>query len=88
MTAERTLTCRQLTEVLTDYLEGVMAPEDRARFEAHVELCDGCLNYISQMRQTIRAVRELHPAEVEATVPDEVLAAFRAWRRGEPVPGA
>ena len=33
----------------------------------------------------IRAVGELDPAEVEATVPDDVLAAFRAWRRGEPV---
>jgi anti-sigma factor RsiW len=86
MSSERTLTCRQLTEVLTDYLEGVMPPEDRARLEAHLELCEGCANYVTQMRQTIAATHVLRPEEVEATAPDELLAAFRAWKRGEPIP--
>jgi anti-sigma factor RsiW len=81
---ERSLTCQELTEVLTDYLEGVMAPEDVARFDAHLELCDGCVTYVEQMRTTIRTVSALRPAEVEATVPDEVLEAFRAWKRGDP----
>jgi anti-sigma factor RsiW len=84
VTNERTLTCQELTEVLTDYLEGVMAPDDVARFDAHLELCDGCVTYVEQMRVTIRTVRELRPAEIEATVPDGVLAAFRAWKRDEP----
>ena len=88
MTDERSLTCQELTEVLTDYLEGVMSPEDVARFDAHLELCEGCVTYVEQMRQTIRSVHALRPAEVEATVPDDLLAAFRAWRRGEPLPGA
>ena len=86
MSGERSLTCHELTEVLTDYLEGVMAPEDRARFDAHLQLCEGCVNYVSQMRQTIRAVHALQPAHVEATVPDDVLDAFRAWKRGDPLP--
>ena len=87
MTNERTLTCQELTEVLTDYLEGVMSPEDVARFDAHLEVCDGCVTYVEQMRRTIRTVRALRPAEVEATVPDDLLAAFQAWKRGEPLPG-
>jgi anti-sigma factor RsiW len=81
------MTCQELTEVLTDYLEGVMPPEDVARLEAHLELCEGCVTYVDQMRETIRTVRALRPDEVEATVPDDVLAAFRAWKRGEPLPG-
>jgi anti-sigma factor RsiW len=84
VTNERSLTCQELTEVLTDYLEGVMAPEDVARFEAHLELCEGCVTYVEQMRTTIRTVHALRPAEVEATVPDDLLAAFRAWKRGDP----
>jgi len=87
MTDERTLTCQQLTEVLTDYLEGVMAPEDVARFEAHLGVCDGCVTYVDQMRQTIRTVRALRPEDVEATAPEDLLEAFRAWKRGEPLPG-
>jgi anti-sigma factor RsiW len=82
----RTITCQQLTEVLTDYLEGAMPPHERAAFEAHLALCEGCVHYLTQMRQTIESVRELHPAHVEATAPDDLLAAFRAWQRGEPVP--
>ena len=39
------------------------------------------------MRETIRTVHALRADEVEATVPDDVLAAFRAWKRGEPLPG-
>jgi predicted anti-sigma-YlaC factor YlaD len=77
----RAITCQELTEVLTDYLEGVMSAEDRARFDAHLEICDGCVTYVEQMRQAITTVHELRVEDVEATAPDELLEAFRAWRR-------
>ena len=63
------------------------AARGRARLEAHLELCEGCVTYVEQMRQTIRTVRALRAEEVEATVPDDLLEAFRAWKRGEPLPG-
>ena len=87
MSSERDLTCQDLTEVLTEYLEGALPSEDRARLEAHLAICEGCVTYLTQMRQTIATMRELDPAHVEATVPDDLLTAFRAFRRGEPVPG-
>ena len=87
MSASRTLTCQELTEVLTDYLEGVMSLQDRARFEAHLAICDGCVTYVDQMRQVIATVHELRPDDVEATAPDDLLTAFRAWKRGDPIPG-
>ena len=88
MSSTRSLTCKELTEVLTDYLEGTMALEDRAALEAHLALCEGCVTYVDQMRQTITTVRELRPEDVEATAPDDLLEAFRAWKRGEPIPEA
>jgi anti-sigma factor RsiW len=84
----RTITCQELTEVLTDYLEGAMPLRERASFETHLAICEGCVNYVTQMRQTIESVRELHPSHVEATAPDDLLVAFRAWKRGGPVPGS
>ena len=87
MTDERTMTCQELTEVLTDYLEGVMASEDVARFEAHLQICEGCVTYVDQMRRTIGTVHALRPEDVEATVPDDLVAAFRAWKRGDALPG-
>ena len=63
-----------------------MPIEDRARFDAHLALCEGCVTYVEHMRQVIRTVRELRPDDVAATAPDGLLEAFRAWKRGEPVP--
>ncbi len=88
MSTGREITCQELTEVLTDYFEGVMSAEDRARFDAHLEICDGCVTYVDQMRQTIATTRELRVEDVEATAPDDLLEAFRAWKRGEPIPGS
>ena len=88
MSSSRALTCRELTEVLTDYLEGVMPAEERARFEAHLAICEGCVTYVEQMRQAIATVHALRVEEVEATAPDDLLEAFRAWKRGDPIPGA
>jgi anti-sigma factor RsiW len=87
VSSARTLTCKELTEVLTDYLEGVMPAEDRARFEAHLAICDGCVTYVDHMRQVIATVHELRAEDVDATAPDDLLEAFRAWKRGEPIPG-
>jgi len=87
VSSTRTLTCKELTEVLTDYLEGVMSAEDRARFDAHLARCEGCVTYVEHMRQAIATVHALHPDDVEATAPDDLLEAFRAWKRGEPIPG-
>ena len=86
MSSARTLTCKELTEVLTDYLEGVMPLQDRARFEAHLTLCEGCVTYVDHIRQVIKTARTLRPDDVEATAPDDLLEAFRAWKRGEPIP--
>jgi predicted anti-sigma-YlaC factor YlaD len=87
VSSPRTITCQELTEVLTDYLEGVMPLEDRVRFEAHLAVCDGCVTYVDQMRQVIATTHELRADDVEETAPDDLLEAFRAWKRGEPIPG-
>ena len=74
------ISCQEVVEVVTDYLEGRRAPEDVAIFEAHLDLCDGCKWYVEQMRITIAAVGRID----EADVPDEMRAtlmdAFRARR--------
>jgi anti-sigma factor RsiW len=74
------ISCRDVVEVVTDYLEGRMSPEDVAIFEAHLELCDGCKWYVEQMRITIATVGRID----EADVPDEMRAtlmdAFHARR--------
>jgi len=57
--ASSDLTCRELVELVTDYLEGALDPGDRARFEGHLDRCAGCRAYLGQMRATIWAAGHL-----------------------------
>jgi anti-sigma factor RsiW len=58
------MTCRELVELVTDYLDGALGPTDRARFEAHVDRCAGCRAHLGQMRTTIWAVGQLREPRV------------------------
>lgn len=74
------LTCQQLVELVTDYLEGALPPAVRERFEAHLALCPGCVTYVEQMRQTIRAIGILSADTLSEETKSELLALFHNWR--------
>jgi predicted anti-sigma-YlaC factor YlaD len=76
------LSCREVVEILGDYLEGAMTPEDRVRLEQHLADCDGCTAYLEQLRVTIRLSGRLTEDAVSAEGIAPLLEAFRAWRRG------
>ena len=73
------MSCRELVEVITDYLEGAMAADDRARFETHLEECPYCVNYLEQMRETIDTLGELSEESLSEEARDKLLEAFRGW---------
>jgi anti-sigma factor RsiW len=81
------MTCREVVELMTDYLEGALAPADRTRFEQHLAGCDGCRAYLAQLRQTARVVGRLREAPVPEHLRLELLAAFRDWRSDSRVTG-
>jgi anti-sigma factor RsiW len=74
------ISCQDVVEVVTEYLEGRMSPEDVAIFEAHLELCDGCKWYLEQMRITIAAVGRIDEADVPDEMRTTLMDAFRARR--------
>ena len=75
------LTCVELVELVTDYLEGGLSDDDRARFEAHLRDCEACTNYLDQIRQTIAVVGRVEPDDLSDEAKSELLAAFRGWTR-------
>jgi anti-sigma factor RsiW len=75
------LTCPELVELVTDYLEGALSAEARARFEAHLAGCEGCSNYLAQMRATIRVAGSLSEASFPPGAREALLAALRDWKR-------
>ena len=74
------LTCQQLVEIVTNYLEGALPPSVRERFEAHLRTCDGCSTYLEQMRTTIRVTGTLDEDAFPAGQLDGLIQAFRGWR--------
>ena len=76
------LSCREVVEILGDYLDGAMPPEDRARLEQHLADCEGCTAYLKQLRTTIRLSGRLSEEAVPSEAMAPLLEAFRAWRRG------
>jgi anti-sigma factor RsiW len=75
------MSCKELVEVITDYLEGDMLQTDRVRFEAHLEECPWCRNYLEQMRETVATLGELTEESIDPAIRDDALRAFRDWRR-------
>ena len=78
------LSCREVVELVSDYLEGRLEPADVARFEAHIVMCDGCAAYLDQMRTTIRLAGNLPQERVPTSTWNALLEVFRDWKRDHP----
>ena len=74
------MSCQELVELVTDYLEGALSEGDRARFDEHLAECAGCRAYLAQVRSTLRVVRDTEQLEQRPEVAG-LMAAFRDFHR-------
>jgi anti-sigma factor RsiW len=75
------LSCQELVELITDYLEGALPAELHQRFEAHIAHCSGCQTYLEQMHGTIRVTGTLTTEALSPEAERVLLDAFRGWAR-------
>jgi len=75
------MTCRELVELVTDYIEGRLPSEESMRFERHLSTCTGCSNFLEQMRQTIRLTGQLREENLTPQAREDLLRMFRDWRK-------
>jgi anti-sigma factor RsiW len=75
------LPCRELVELVTDYLEDRLGPVDRQRFEEHLAACEACRAYLEQFRLTIRAIGRLPEETLSPEAQRALVDAFRGWTR-------
>lgn len=78
MSSQR-LTCHEVVELVTDYLEGALSDEARRRVEEHLSGCDGCTRYLEQMRETIRLTGRLTEEQIPEEQQRVLVEAFRTW---------
>ena len=74
------IVCREVVELVSDYLEGTLPRRQRRRFERHLADCPHCSEYLAQMRETIRLTGRLRPEDFSAAMREEFSELFRSWR--------
>ena len=74
-------TCREIAELITDYLEGSLTLTQRLRFQMHMGVCVACRNYLRQMKYTVATLRQLPSEPVPPQVKEELMKRFRTWKQ-------
>jgi len=75
------ITCQEVVELVTDYLERALPSDEATLFEQHLNFCDGCIVYVEQMRSTVASVGRVREEDVPPEAKDRLMTAFREWRR-------
>jgi anti-sigma factor RsiW len=76
------LSCQELVELVTDYFEDALTPEERRHVEEHLAVCTMCTQHLNQVRVTIEAVGALREESQPPPSRDELIELFRGWKRG------
>ena len=79
-TLRRDIVCQQAVELVTGYLEGTLSRRDTRRFEAHLEACDGCEEYLRQARATIRVLGRIQPEDLAPETRQGLMELYRQFR--------
>jgi anti-sigma factor RsiW len=80
MTGREAMDCNELVELVTAYLDGSLDSQTRARFDSHLSECDGCENYLQQLRATVRTVGKIGNDELDPGFRNRLLDAFKDFR--------
>ena len=81
MDGVRALRCREVVELVSDYLEGRLRGADRTLFEHHASWCRWCSDYLREMRATVGAAAKLRRDGLPKELEEAFLHLYREWRR-------
>ena len=71
-------TCRQVSSLITDYLDGKLGPAQWLTFRFHLLVCSSCRQHLVNMRQLVEAMGRIPP---ETEVPLVVIERLRGLVR-------
>jgi anti-sigma factor RsiW len=78
---EDDLTCRELVELVTEYLEAALPARERERFEAHLAHCPECRDHLDDVRTVVGLAGRLTEEALPPAAEEALLDAFRDWKR-------
>ena len=78
------ISCKEVTEQVTDHMEGEQRWADHLQFKLHVHMCADCMAYLRQMKVTVETLNRMAEVPLEADVEAELVKRFRAWQANRP----
>jgi len=81
------MTCRELTELLNDFVSGDLLPEHRERLQQHLNDCPPCLVYLETYKLTIKLTRSLPCQPLPPQLKERLRLVLKEIKRELP-PGA
>jgi len=73
------INCQEVVELVTDYLDKALPPDEAALFEQHTNFCDGCMRYVEQIKATAAALGEIREEDISQEARERLLSEFRNW---------
>jgi hypothetical protein len=74
------LPCREVVELVSDFLEGALPPKMQRRMEHHLRGSDPCVEYVGQIRTTIRIAGDVGPEPVDPHTHQHLVDLYREWQ--------
>lgn len=74
--------CRECVELIGDYVDGLLPPEQSAELERHLSLCMPCITFVRTYKATSRLARE----KLNQDMPEELVASLHNFL-GDVIPG-
>lgn len=75
-----TIECRQIADLLSDYLDGTLPKPTRELLEWHIEGCGPCVAFVNTYRGTINAATKLKDVEIPSELKQRLLTVLRNQR--------
>jgi anti-sigma factor RsiW len=69
--------CRQIAELLGDYLDGSLPKATRELLEWHIEGCGPCVAFVNTYRGTVSATTRLKDVEIPKELKKRLLSVLR-----------
>jgi hypothetical protein len=75
-------TCKQMTELVYDYLRDALGPRVKRDFKKHLAICLDCVSFLNTYKKTVQITRSVRVEDMPAKVRDNILAFLRRRARG------
>ena len=69
--------CKEITDLVLDFLNGKLTPRVKREFVQHLRLCRDCVSFLNTYKKTVAAAGTIKPEDVPANVRENLLAFLR-----------